>query len=327
MNIATFKHAAQSNNTDESHSNILIQQTIEAISTVIFNKELKVKILLAAILAKGHILLEDVPGVGKTTLAHATAIAMGLGFGRIQFTSDLLPGDITGFSIYQRETGQHVYKPGPIFTELLLADEINRASSKTQSALLQAMEEGVVTVDGNTYPLKKPFIVIGTQNPKHHIGTNDLPESQLDRFLISMSLGYPEASAEIQMLTGDNPRNNLAAIKAAIQAHELIDLQNQVIGVHVSDGCAKYAVKVAHMTRSHEELIEGLSPRAVIGWISMAKSIAFIKGRNHVLPDDLKEIFPYVAAHRLNWNGQSFQENLASRVDRNRHWINTIATE
>lgn len=252
-----------------------------------------------AILARGHILLEDVPGVGKTTIALAFAKAMSLDHKRMQFTPDVLPSDVTGFTVYSKATGSFEYKPGVALCNLFLADEINRTSSKTQSALLEVMEEGRVTVDGITRELPKPYIVIATQNPIGSIGTQLLPESQLDRFMIKMSVGYPDIESEIDILKSKHSSNPLDEVETVIDTEDILALQEMVESIHISDKLYKYIAQLVDATRSHQMIKLGVSPRGTIALASMAKAVAFLKGREYIVPDDVLYIFNDVAAHRI----------------------------
>ncbi|MDB5892512.1 MAG: family ATPase, partial [Rhodoferax sp.] len=254
---------------------------------------------VACLLAGGHLLIEDVPGVGKTTLAHALARTFGLQFSRVQFTADLMPSDLSGVSVYERGREAFVFHPGPVFAQILLADEINRASPKTQSALLEAMEEKQVTVEGSTRPLPTPYFVIATQNPMDQLGTFALPESQLDRFLMRISLGYPDRAAERVLLGGQDPRERANTLESVLTPHELQQLQQQVLAVHVSEPLLDYVQDLVAATRSGRWFLQGLSPRAGIAVVRAAKAQALISGRDYVAPDDVQAILPQTAAHRL----------------------------
>jgi MoxR-like ATPase len=270
------------------------------IGTVIVGKELQVRQSLTCLLAGGHLLIEDAPGVGKTTLAHALALSLGLPFRRIQFTSDLLPSDVIGVTVYDRNSGQFVFHPGPIFTEVLLADEINRASPKTQSALLEAMEESQVSVDGLARPLPQPFFVIATQNPLHQVGTFPLPESQLDRFLMCISLGYPDRAAERALLAGEARRDMLRTLQAVARPADLVAAQAQVKRVHCSGALLDYVQALLGHTRSAARYAEGLSPRAGLALLGAARAWAWLDARDHVIPEDVQNVLPAVAGHRLH---------------------------
>lgn len=281
------------------HANRLL----ETAGHIILGKEHELRLALACLIARGHLLIEDVPGVGKTTLAHVLARLMGLQFQRIQFTSDLLPADILGVSIFDRGTSAFRFHPGPVFAQLILADEINRATPKTQSALLEAMEERQVTADGETFALPEPFFVIATQNPAHQIGTFPLPESQLDRFLLRIRLGYPDRAAERALLLGEDRRELLERQPAVASPAALVELQHAAQRVHVSEALVDYVQALLGTTRNSPELANGLSPRAGLGLIAAARAWALLDGRDHVLPDDVQSLFPHVAAHRLHLAG------------------------
>ena len=274
--------------------------TATQIGQVIVGKTLQIRQSLTCLLAGGHLLIEDAPGVGKTTMAHAIAISMGLPFRRIQFTSDLLPSDVIGVSVYERNGGQFVFHPGPIFTEVLLADEINRASPKTQSALLEAMEESQVSVDGLSRPLPNPFFVIATQNPLHQIGTFPLPESQLDRFLMCISLGYPDCAAERSLLAGESRRDMLKSLDATARPADLLAAQAEARKVYVSAALLDYVQALIAHTRASGKYAEGLSPRGGLALLAAARAWAWLDGREHVIPEDLQNILPCVAGHRLH---------------------------
>ena len=283
------------------------------VSQVIVGKDPQVRLALTCMLAGGHLLVEDVPGVGKTTLAHALAISLGLQFNRIQFTSDLLPADVSGISIYEREKNGFVFHPGPIFTQVLLADEINRATPKTQSGLLEAMEERQVSADGVTRPLPEPFFVIATQNPLHQVGTFPLPESQLDRFLMCLSLGYPDAAAERALLLGDDRRAMLKSLPPAMTAAELAEAQRSLRQIHVSPALATYVQALAQASRQNGAFAEGLSPRAALALLQAARAWAALEGRDHVLPEDVQAVLVPVCAHRLRPLKAAHGVALASR--------------
>jgi len=274
--------------------------TASQIGTIIVGKTLQIRQSLTCLLAGGHLLIEDAPGVGKTTLAHAIALSMGLPFRRIQFTSDLLPSDVIGVSVYERTTGQFVFHPGPIFTEVLLADEINRASPKTQSALLEAMEESQVSVDGLSRPLPQPFFVIATQNPFHQVGTFPLPESQLDRFLMCISLGYPDRDAERAVLAGEARRDMLKALQPVARPADLLAAQSEVKNVYVSGALLDYVQALIAHSRSSGKYAEGLSPRGGLALLAAARAWAWLDGREHVIPEDVQNIMASVAGHRLH---------------------------
>ncbi len=279
--------------------NPLLQSAVDQTGKFILGKEHQIKLAIACLLARGHLLIEDVPGVGKTILSHVLARTLGLDFNRIQFTSDLLPADILGVSVYERSNGAFKFHPGPIFSQVILADEINRATPKTQSALLEAMEEQQVTVEGQTYSLPQPFFVIATQNPAHQIGTFPLPESQLDRFLMVLSLGYPEHNAERALLMGKERRDMLPEIKPVITPEQLLKLQEMVKQIHASEALIDYIQALLAFSRQSPFYLAGLSPRAGLALLSAARAWALLNNRDHVMPEDVQALLPYVAAHRL----------------------------
>ncbi|MDR2014548.1 MAG: MoxR family ATPase [Azoarcus sp.] len=276
-----------------------IERLVSTANEIILGKEHEWRLALSCLLARGHLLIEDVPGTGKTTLAHTFARLLGLQCQRIQFTSDLLPADILGVSVFERESATFRFRPGPVFTQLILADEINRATPKTQSALLEAMEERQVTSDGQTLPLPELFFVIATQNPSHQIGTFPLPESQLDRFLLRIRLGYPDRAAERALLQGQDRRTLLESIEPVMSHTELLALQNMARTLIVSERLIDYAQALLAATRQSTDFAIGLSPRAGLGLIAAARAWALIEGRDHVLPEDVQRIFPHLAGHRL----------------------------
>ncbi len=272
---------------------------LDAASQVAFGKATEIRLAVACLLARGHLLIEDIPGVGKTTLAHTLARLRGLEFARIQFTSDLLPADITGVSLYDRDNAGFRFLPGPIFAQVVLADEINRATPKTQSALLEAMEERQVTADGETRPLPEPFFVIATQNPAHQIGTFPLPESQLDRFLMRLELGYPDREAERALLASGGRRETADRLPPSIAQQELLRFQAEVAAVHVAPALIDYLQALIEATRRDPAWCHGLSPRAGLSLLAAARAWAWLDGRKLVLPDDLQAVLPAVACHRL----------------------------
>ncbi|WP_185266513.1 AAA family ATPase [Halopseudomonas xiamenensis] len=277
----------------------VLKQATDAINQVLLGKQQAVRLAVACILAKGHLLIEDLPGMGKTTLSQALARVMGLSYQRIQFTSDLLPGDILGTSVFDRNTGAFVFHPGPIFAELVLADEINRATPKSQSALLEAMEEGQVTVDGATRPLPEPFFVIATQNPASQGGTFSLPESQLDRFLMRLSLGYPAPAAEKVLLQGDTGRARLDTLAPVLSRAQLQALQAQVPQITASEAIIDYILRLVTRTRESHLCAWGLSPRASLGLLAAARAWAMLENRGYVIPEDVQAVLPAVVGHRL----------------------------
>ena len=283
------------------------------VSQVVVGKDQQVRLALTCLLAGGHLLIEDVPGVGKTTLAHALAISLGLRFNRVQFTSDLLPADVAGISVYEREKNGFVFHPGPIFTQVLLADEINRATPKTQSGLLEAMEERQVSIDGVTRPLPEPFFVIATQNPASQVGTFPLPESQLDRFLMCLSLGYPDPAAERALLMGEDRRSMLRTLAPAMQPAELAAAQRSLREIHVSGALVDYVQALAHASRQNGLFAEGLSTRAAIALLQAGRAWAALEGRDHVIPEDIQALLVPVCAHRLRPLKSAHGMALASR--------------
>ena len=277
----------------------LLGVMLHSLNTIVLGKELPVKLSLACLLARGHLLIEDLPGMGKTTLAHGLAAVLGLDFQRVQFTSDLLPGDVVGVSVFNPKTHEFEFRPGPVFTQILLADEINRTSPKTQSALLEAMSESQVTVDGVTRPLDRHFFVIATQNSQHQTGTFPLPESQLDRFMLRLSLGYPDPRSERELLSGVNPRQRLAQLQPVITPQQLEALQQAVGKVTASEQLLDYLQRLLEHTRNSGDFSHGLSPRAALAWLHCAKAWALLHRRNHVLPDDIQQLMVSVVGHRL----------------------------
>ena len=276
-----------------------LKTLINQLNTVIVGKPTQVQDCVACLLAGGHLLIEDVPGVGKTTLAHALSRSFGLQFSRVQFTADLMPSDLSGVSIYERQKESFVFHPGPLFAQVLLADEINRASPKTQSALLEAMEEKQVTIEGATRPLPVPFFVIATQNPHDQLGTYALPESQLDRFHMRISLGYPDRDAERELLRGADRRDMVDNLQAVLTPHELLELQQEVVKVHAAEPLLNYLQDLMAATRSGRWFLQGLSPRAGIAVMRAAKAQAYLNQRDYVAPDDIAAVLPQTAAHRL----------------------------
>ena len=269
------------------------------ISTIIVGKPAQIDDSIACLLAGGHLLIEDVPGVGKTTLAHVLAVSLGLSFSRVQFTADLMPSDLVGVSVYERSNESFAFHPGPVFAQVLLADEINRAGPKTQSALLEAMEEQQVSVDGRTRPLPQPFFVIATQNPGDQLGTYALPESQLDRFLMCITLGYPDRKSERELLLGGDRREAIGRLATIMSPDELVAAQQAVQAVHASDALLDYLQALIQATRSGTWFVEGLSPRAGVAVLRAARARALLGGRDYVAPDDIQYVLPQTIAHRL----------------------------
>ena len=276
-----------------------LSRVISALDAIIIGKPQQVRLCLACLLARGHLLIEDVPGVGKTTLAHALARVLGLSWQRVQFTSDLLPADIIGVPVFDRAKQQFEFRQGPLFTQLLLADEVNRASPRTQSALLEAMEERQVSVERATLKLPEPFFVIATQNPHEQLGTFDLPESQLDRFLMCVSLGYPDSQAERRLLSGREPREVLEGLPPVLEAATLLRMQKEVRELHRAEPLLDYLQQLVAHTRTRTDLKLGLSPRAGLGLMRAAQAHAYLDGRRAVLPEDVQAVLPAVVTHRL----------------------------
>jgi MoxR-like ATPase len=286
-----------------------LDRIVSQAGEIILGKQHEIRLALACLLARGHLLIEDMPGVGKTTLAHVLAQTLGLKYQRIQFTSDLLPADILGVSIFDKSDAGFHFHPGPIFAQLILADEINRATPKAQSALLEAMEEGQVTTEGETRPLPTPFFVIATQNPAHQIGTFALPESQLDRFLMRISLGYPDAQAERALLAGQDRRTLLKGLSACIEPAQLCELQDAVEKIHVSDALLDYVQALLNVSRQSPQFSAGLSPRAGLALLHCAQAWALMAGRDHALPEDVQAILHPVVGHRLRSATDHHQQN------------------
>src|SRR5450631_3048626 len=277
-----------------------IAAVLAQLNQVILGKNSQIRLCLACLLARGHLLIEDIPGVGKTTLAHALARTLGLDFQRIQFTSDLLPADILGVSVFDRDSSAFKFHPGPVFSQVILADEVNRATPKAQSALLEAMEEHQVTTEGQTRPLPEPFFVIATQNPMHQVGTFPLPESQLDRFLMRINLGYPDAKAERELLKGAERRDMIQHLERAMSTEQLVELQKAVPLMQVSDALLDYVQQIINHTRHSPRFTQGLSPRAGVAILRAAQAWAMMEGRRQVLPEDVQAILPAVVGHRLH---------------------------
>ncbi|WP_049721974.1 AAA family ATPase [Gilvimarinus polysaccharolyticus] len=297
-----------------------ISKACTEIGKVLLGKEHEVKLALACLLAGGHLLIEDLPGMGKTTLAHALAKVLGLDYQRVQFTSDMLPADIIGVSIFDANTSQFSFHSGPVFTQLLLADEINRTTPKTQSALLEAMEEQQVSIDGETRPLPQPFFVIATQNPESQMGTFALPESQLDRFLMRISLGYPSPEAERMIFSGGDPRQYIPTLSRCISAEQLIDLKRQIRTLTASDSLIDYLQRLVYATRFEQDFTHGLSPRGALALLQAAKAWAYVEGRDYVIPEDIQTVAPAVITHRVSGadvtgGSQRLIAELLERVD------------
>ena len=292
-----------------------ITQLQKELETIIKGKKAVTDKIIMAVLARGHILLEDVPGVGKTTTALALSRLMGMEFNRIQFTPDVVPSDVTGFTMYDKQSGQFLYRPGAVMCNLLLADEINRTSSKTQSALLEVMEEGRVTVDGETHTVPQPFVVLATENPVGSSGTQMLPESQLDRFMVSLSMGYPDHQSLVELLRDRQKVNPLELARTVITREEVLKLQSEVQDVYVADEVLDYIAKLAEATREHEMIVLGLSPRGTLALCRMAKAAAYMSARDYVIPKDVQTVFKDVAAHRMVLDSRArYQEKSAREI-------------
>jgi MoxR-like ATPase len=295
------------NQTQRGKAKALADQVAEQVGQIILGKDEKIRLAFACLLARGHLLIEDVPGVGKTLLARSLAVVLGFDYRRIQFTSDMLPADIIGVSIFDQNTSTFKFNRGPLFAELVLADEVNRATPKSQSALLEAMEEQQITVDGETYKLPDPFFVIATQNPSHQIGTFPLPESQLDRFLMRIGLGYPGEPMERKLLSGPDRREALETITPVIGKQEIAEMQAAAREIHVSDAILDYTQALVRFTRQAPELELGLSPRGGVDLVGAARCWALISGHNGVHPEDIKSVFSAVASHRLRSRNDTSQ--------------------
>ena len=283
----------------ENEVTVYVQQVLGQVRRAVVGKDAVLLWVLAAILARGHILLEDIPGVGKTTMALAFSRVLDLQYSRVQFTPDVLPSDVTGYSVPDPRTGEMQYQPGAVLCNLFLADELNRATSRTQSALLEAMEEGQVTVDGVSHPMPEPFVVIATQNPVGAAGTQLLPDSQLDRFMVRLSLGYPSPKDEAAMVLNRQGGNPLHALRPLMSREQLTAIQDTVEATFVSDSVVNYIVSLITATRQNENILRGASPRATLAVTAMAKSVAQLRGRDYVVPGDVREVFPQTVAHRL----------------------------
>ncbi len=290
-----------------------IRQLQRELGTIIKGKKETTDKIIMAVLARGHVLLEDVPGVGKTTTALALCRLMGMDFNRIQFTPDVVPSDVTGFTMYDKGSGKFLYRPGAVMCNMLLADEINRTSSKTQSALLEVMEEGKVTVDQETHLVPQPFVVIATENPTGSSGTQMLPESQLDRFMVSLSMGYPDHSALVELLRDRQQENPLEKAIAVISKEEVLELQKQVQKVYMADSILEYIATLAEATRNHSMISLGLSPRGTLALCRMTKAAAFMEDRDYVVPEDIQKVFLDVSAHRMILDPRARYEELSAR--------------
>ncbi len=297
-----------------------LTDVVEQVGKVLYGKQQSVKLALSCMLARGHLLIEDLPGLGKTTLASALARVTGLEYRRVQFTSDMLPADLTGFSLYDKGSGDFRFQPGPVFCQLLLADEINRSSPKTQSALLEAMEERQVSVDGVSRQLEQPFFVIATQNPFSLAGTFSLPESQLDRFLMRISMGYPEAGDERAILAGEDPRQQMDQLQPVLPAQQLLACQQQAAQVKASDAVLNYVQRLIEATRTDGQFVHGISPRGGMALVQCARAWAFLEGRDYVTPDDVQAVLAPVFGHRLVFRQSGAQASL----DLVRDWASGI---
>jgi len=292
--------------------NVAGRRVLKSVMKAIVGKEQVVLRVFLAILARGHILIEDIPGVGKTTLAIAFSKALNLEYSRVQFTPDVLPSDVTGFSVFNKDTGTMDYTPGAVLCNLFLADELNRATSRTQSALLEAMEEGQVTVDGTSHVIPQPFIVIATQNPVGAAGTQMLPDSQMDRFMVRLSLGYPKPNDELSLLKRKQGKNMLDLVETVVTQEELEDMCAQVDKVHVNPDILSYIVTLVNKTRNHPDILLGASPRASIAITSISKAAAYLQGRDYVIPGDIQPLFVDTIAHRLVLRPGAEHENITA---------------
>jgi MoxR-like ATPase len=299
-----------------------LQQAREALGGIILGKDRQIGLALACLLAKGHLLIEDLPGLGKTMLAQSLATILGLSYRRIQFTSDLLPADIIGVSVFRQNAGEFEFQPGPVFSQLVLADEVNRATPKAQSALLEAMEEFQVSVDGNTLPLPRPFFVVATQNPADQIGTFPLPESQLDRFLMRLEMGYPNEENERELITGDDRRSILSKAEAITTPDMLLELQASAAKMHMSEPLVDYIQALVRQTRESPEIEIGLSPRGALALAAAAKAHAFVENHSGVYPDDVQAVFTAIAGHRLKSAGST---SFRSATELCQHVLDSVA--
>ncbi len=293
-----------------------IEEIVGEVGKVLLGKEEKIKLALCCLFSDGHLLIEDLPGMGKTTLSQALSRALGLSYNRVQFTSDMLPADILGVSVFDAGSNRFSFHPGPVFTQVLLADEINRTTPKTQSALLEAMEEGQVSIDGETRALPQPFFVIATQNPQTHMGTFPLPESQLDRFLMCISLGYPDATAERQLFLGGDPRKQLDKLKVCMTPEQAREVRQQCQQVKTSDSLLDYLQRLIHHTRTSPDFSSGLSPRGAMALLRAAKTWAFMHNRAYVIPEDIQALLPAVVTHRITLASSDGDTGSVALVDK-----------
>jgi MoxR-like ATPase len=307
---------------DGASQKAALDKARQSLNTIILGKDEEISLALACLLARGHLLIEDLPGLGKTILAQSLATVLGLSFQRIQFTSDLLPADIVGVSVFNQAQGEFHFQPGPVFAQLVLADEVNRATPKAQSALLEAMEEKQVSVDGKTHRLPSPYFVVATQNPSDQIGTFPLPESQLDRFLMRLELGYPNAESERALLTGTDRRKLLETVEASLDATTLGLLQDSVERVHVSDPLIDYVQALVRFTRESPDIEVGLSPRGALALIAAARAHSFIQHHSGVFPDDVQSVFAAVSGHRLK---PASGTGIRNALELSRHVLDSVA--
>ncbi len=292
----------------------LVDKLIAGIGSVLLGKPQQIRLAVTGLLCRGHLLIEDLPGMGKTTLSHALAQSLGLGYKRIQFTSDLLPSDLIGVNIFDPKSQTFTYHPGPLFTQVVLADEINRASPKAQSALLEAMEERQISIEGQTHPLPEPFFVIATQNPSEQTGTFPLPESQMDRFFMRIHLGYPPHEAERALLRNGGQRERLRDLQAVMDCHQVLKLQAAIREITCSDPLLDYVQRIIAFTRESRDFGDGLSPRGGLALLTAAKAWAFLAGRGHVLPDDVQAVLPAVAEHRFGRSSRPGHHPLSIKI-------------